>query len=316
MSLHRRNWVLLAVVVVCFGLELLLRPDKAPPIDRTPVFEGLNPRVVQRLRIEAPGTDRPLVLERVDNAWVLSSQHGFPAHTWVVEDLLSRLRGLNHSDRVSDDAGAALLFGFDGSERSITIEGEGARMLAQLHVAPGPQGRGSHVRPLNHPDIYRAPAIALVEPDPKRFVKADLFEFDPALLKSIELELASEETLARVERVGDGRWRKASGELLSPAKLDPLIAWASHLYLQEVVAAAPVAAHGIHNREEGGSWARLRLVLEDGERELLLGNARPATEGGLGERYATCSTWDTPWVVTVSPLTAERLSQLARALAR
>ena len=312
MKLHPRNVVLLVLVVVSFVLELVLREEDTPAIDRTPAFERIDPRTAVRLRIE-DATDAPaVVLEREGEHWTLGSWHGFPAHDWVVEDLTSRLRGLQRSDLVSSDPSAGSLFGFDGSERTLTIEGEGDRVLARVETSAGPDGRGSHVREKGGADIYRAPALALPEVDPRRFVKADLFEFDPAALKVIEIELPADEVLARLERVDDGRWKNSQGELFAPSKVDGLVTWASHLYLQDVVAAAPQPEHGL----EGRGWARLRLELEDGERELVLGALRSAEDGGLGERYATRKGWETPWVVTVSPLTSERLSQLAQTLSR
>ena len=237
---------------------------------------------------------------------------GGSACTDQLLELREGLRGLHRGELVSADAGAAELFGFDGSERSIRIEGDEGRLLAELEVGSGPEGRGSHVRARGAPEVYRAPALALPEVDPKRFVRADLLEFDPAELRAIELELASEEVLVRLERVGDGRWKDTRGELFGASRVDGLVTWASYLYLQEVVAGAPEPSHGL----EGRGWARLCLEFEDGERELLLGTPRLHEKGGLGERYATCKGWAQPWVVTVSPLTAERLVRLARALAR
>ena len=312
MKLHPRNLVLLGIVLACYVLELCLRPEEAPAIDRTPVFDQLDPRAAARLRIEDGSGAPALVLQREGGSWQLASWFDFPAHDWVVEDLVSRLRGLHRGELVSADAGAAELFGFDGSERSIRIEGDEGRLLAELEVGSGPEGRGSHVRARGAPEVYRAPALALPEVDPKRFVRADLLEFDPAELRAIELELASEEVLVRLERVGDGRWKDTRGELFGASRVDGLVTWASYLYLQEVVAGAPEPSHGL----EGRGWARLCLEFEDGERELLLGTPRLHEKGGLGERYATCKGWAQPWVVTVSPLTAERLVRLARALAR
>jgi len=312
MRLHPRNLVLLVLVLACLALEFLLRPEQAPALDPSPVFDELDPRTAVRVRIEEGGGAPALVLQREEGSWKLASWFDFPAHEWVVEDLVSRLRGLKRGELVSADPGAEELFGFDGSERSLRIEGEGGRLLAELELGTGPEGRGSHVRERGRAEVYRAPALVLPEVDPRRFVRADLLEFDPAELRAIELELASEEVLVRLERIEDGRWKDTRGELLGASKVDGLVTWASHLYLQDVVAALPEPHHGL----EGRGWARLRLELEDGERELLLGEPRSPEAGGLGERYATCKGWERPWVVTVSPLTAERLVRLARALAR
>ncbi|MAB78908.1 MAG: hypothetical protein CMJ89_06075 [Planctomycetes bacterium] len=313
MKIHRRNRVLLALVVLCLGLDWLMRPQEAPAQERTPVFPQLDPRRAVRVLLEGAEGEEVAAVELVRNGeeWKVASLYDFPAHAWIVEDLLARLRGLSHNDLVSNDPEAFKLFGFDGSERRLRIEDEHGKLLAQSTVARGPEERGSHVRPMGVDEVYRAPALRYLDLNPERYVQADLVDFDPAQLEGLELEFAPEQALAHVERMQDGRWRKSNGELLSPAKVDPLIAWSSHLYLLSVAAGEPDPQHGL----SGGGWARLRLILQDGECELIIGHAVPAEQGGLGERYATNLTWETPWVVTVSALTAERLSRLAQALA-
>jgi len=310
MRIHERNWILLGLVLLCVVTNALLRPAERHALERTPLFAQLDLRAAGRIVVSGEGEDL-LVLERGDEGWILASLHGFPAHAWVVDELLARLRGITTESLVSDDPQAHALFGVADGARHVRVETGEGRLLAELLVGPGPEGRGSHVRLPQAPEVYRSPALAYIELDPRRYLEAGLLEFDPAALTRLGLALPGEGLVAELERLDDGRWRTAGGRLLTPARIEPLIAWASHLYLSEVVARETTPAHGLG----GEGWARLVLTEEgeSGAHELVVGAEVP---DGLGDRFATSPGWERPWVVTVSAQTAERLRDLARALAR
>ena len=306
-----RNIILSVLLVALFCAERFFRPVEATLPARLPVFTELHLTEVSRVEVfggKEEDSDS-IALERTAKGWIVRSHFDFPAHDWAVEDLLSRLRNLDTLERVSQDPQGFALFGFDGSERRVEITASNGRSLAQLQVASVPEGRGTYVKPLKEDAIYRAAALPLVEVDPIRYVRADLLDFDPASLQRIELAHSDWEEELVLKRESDGRWRGKGGELLSPSKVDSLIAFASHLYLQKVVAASPRDEHGL----DGQGWARLGMIADDGESaSIVVGLPVPKDQGGLGERYATDAAWQTPWVVTVDSLVGERLSRLAR----
>ena len=130
-------------------------------------FEGVDHRVVEAQkeliplapdavdRIDIEGTNTSVRLERVSGKWQLPQLDGFPADAPRVEQLLTRLAGLQRGWPVATSASAAARFkvGEEAFERKIALrQSDPERPVLLVGTSPG--FRKVHVRRAGEEAIY------------------------------------------------------------------------------------------------------------------------------------------------------------------
>jgi len=199
--------VLFVLVAILVGLELADRSD-APAGVGGLLFEQLKDRIndVERITVEAAGKE-PVVVERVENGWVLRNRDGYPADVSRVRDVLIALSAARIVERKTSNPERYAAIGVQDPE----IEGaEGRRFTATAGAATfsvilgnGAAGSNRYVRPAEqagsllidtNPDVPDAAAGWL---DPQ------LIDIDAATLQAVSIEHADGETL-RIEKSDRG----------------------------------------------------------------------------------------------------------------
>ena len=307
MRLHRRNIVLLFVLVVVVALNVALERPVRTVGSSGALLTDFAPDRVARIAVEAPDGAR-LEIVRMEDRWTLPGRHGFPALAYAVEELCARLRDLSRADRVSEEADSHERYGVGADGMRLVLEDAHGAVIAKVVQGVTPElGSGSYVRLAGGDEVFRAARLAPLEVDPRRWLDTRLVRFNPAEVKGVVVSHEAGRIFHELVRDADGGWRVMSSESGTAAPrtlVERVLQVASSLYFADVLKTGVLPEDGFGNPPE------TLIEIDAGEgASLWIG-----TPTGEGVYPATNPDWPRPWVVALPSESAQVLFAAIEAL--
>ncbi|MCZ6597720.1 MAG: DUF4340 domain-containing protein, partial [Planctomycetota bacterium] len=304
---HQRNWILLFVLALLVAANVAFERPVRTREATGRLLPGLD--AARRITIEADGEVLEIRRDTETGGWSLPQRHGFPALTFAVDELLTRLGALSLADRVGEERASWERFGLGGEPARLRLDDGFGSPLADVFLgvpaagsADGSAGRsaGCYVRPAGSETVYRAARFAVPPTAPPAWLDTRLADFDPGAIRSVVVSHEAGRVQLELRREGAG-WRRVGnegGEGDVPAtEVERLVSIASTLYFEDVLSVEPGPAQGFGNPPE------TVLKLSGGaDVELWIG-----TPSGTGYHYATNAGWPKPWVVSLPSESTELL---------
>ena len=320
--IHPRNLLLGVVVAVLVALNFALERPRLEVMADSALLPRLVRDDVARVEVErAASTDAPaalVVIARTDAGWSVEQLGGFPAQSWLVESLIDRLSALRTTAQVAREESSWEELGVSeqGSLRLRFLDTSGLPLASIVLGHPVQSAasaeRSPHVRLEGRSEVYRAPGVPWVEPDPVHWIQTALFELGADEVSSLRLTVPDpswrRQRFVAFTRSDAGAWLTSSGERAPRSAMRRLLDQLCELQVAELESTRPAAlleAVGL-----------MRLGLEDAagaSAELVIGPLLPD-----GTRLAALQAWldaDQPWRIRLDPQIAAELTGRARDLA-
>jgi hypothetical protein len=289
------------------AVDIAVRPAPLQDLVVRPFLAGVVPADVARITVEDPaqGAAGRTALRRTSAAgdsvtWEVEQRFGFPAESFLIEDLLAGLARLTTADRAATEAASHARLGVGESGLRVRLSDSGGAALADivLGVPPADPEIAAivHVRRAGEASVQRAPGLGLPTADPAAWLRTRVLEFDPAEAAALELRWTAEtgERRALALALTGGAWRRSDGAddtAVSTAPVHRLLDAAALLHLSDVVGEGD-EAQAAAGLAQGSGALHLSVTRADGGVVTLrVGEALDAETVA-----ATCSAWTRPWV--------------------
>jgi len=273
----------LLVVTDSFAQTINVKPNQL----RDRRIARLNSDIIDRIRIDQPGTPSVL-LARHENGWDIVSQQNAPANAEVVNRLIATLNGTDVQEFVSDTAAdlsryrldvPALRIGFSSYASDNTAEsGAGEEPIATFAI--GKLDKNAYYARIEEEPYVFSVSEQTVSSLPTRdfdFWALDVLNLQRSDLVSIEIE----NDAGKVELVRDdrGKWfTKEKAEAQNETALQTFLNTVSHIRAVAWVRSSQ-PAYGLDHPTE-----TIRMHTKTGQFELQIGGANER-----GDRYAMFS---------------------------
>ncbi|QDU67031.1 DUF4340 domain-containing protein [Engelhardtia mirabilis] len=313
--LSRANLLALVALVALVALDLATRPVPATRAIGERLFPDLSLETAQAITV---GNDagESLRIERREGSWVLPAWDGFPADTWLVEELIAALEQQTDATLVARTPSEPEVFGLGAAAGPrVVVDDIGGRHLASyLQGSDLPRGPGAstgmHLTREGEQAVYRAPLVPRVSTSAESWMRTRTIDVPTAAVLALRLRFAGQRQL-EFRRGPEGRWSTEVGEA-PQVPLDRLLSGIGSLFhsglaevddLSTAGLAPPLLEIAAVIAGEGGS---------ETERSIAIGGDR--ADGGS---YATSPQWPEPWIVVISaPMLGDLLEAIEGVVAR
>jgi Domain of unknown function (DUF4340) len=182
----------------------------------------IDPNILDRITIDAPGKDKT-VLARKDENWTIASRNNAPANAGEVRRLIDTLQNERVTRFVEDVASDLPKYGLDKPQLQLTFSSFASENTAETKAGEEPfatvtfgkvDGDNVYARLADEPFVVtvRHSLLDQIPIDPLQWQELSIFKFKPEQIHRLSVSTDNELALERGEN-NQWRWLKGSGQI-------------------------------------------------------------------------------------------------------
>jgi Domain of unknown function (DUF4340) len=182
----------------------------------------IDPNILDRITIDAPGKDKT-VLARKDENWTIASRNNAPANAGEVRRLIDTLQNERVTRFVEDVASDLPKYGLDKPQLQLTFSSFASENTAETKAGEEPfatvtfgkvDGDNVYARLADEPFVVtvRHSLLDQIPIDPLQWQELSIFKFKPEQIHRLSVSTDNELVLERGEN-NQWRWLKGSGQI-------------------------------------------------------------------------------------------------------
>jgi hypothetical protein len=277
--------VLLAIEVAALAVRRGAGEEgSAAAARKAPIFPGLTLEEVAHVRV-ADRDGASVEIARGDGGWVIESAGRYPAKAEKVEQLISKIAGLQSSGiaATSPSSHAGLEVAERFFQREVRLLDAAGKERARLFAGRAVAG-GCFVRRAGEAAVHRVaePLQWQISPQAQSYIDPKIVKLDPGKARGLAIRRAGK-TVVALEKGEGGAWRATEPETFDAdkAKVEQVLRALAGAY-----AAAPAGAKAAPEQGLDGEQALTVEALLEGDEKAGLTIGAKTAAAGQARRYA------------------------------
>ena len=265
----RVSAALVIVLVILAGVFAVVRFGFERGDGEEALFPDFRPELAAKILLE--GKEKMTILERTEDAWIVTSEDSFPSEAKAVQTIFDHLAGFSRKDIVSSNPEKQSLYQVDSTGVLVTIEDAGGKALASFIVGKvGPDYQSTYVRGGGSDEVvlaagYLPPAF---DRGKRSWQDKTIFSLEPADMVEVGISRPAERFSLVRDRAGQWYISQPESIACDQNTVTRLVRILAYLRCDELAGRAPVPESGLA-QADSSVWLK---TAGGSEERLLFGN--------------------------------------------